>query len=163
MTQWRSEVGASDRDAVGKLVKETGFFSPDEQDIAVELVEERLVRGAECGYEFLFADDPEQDGQLLGYTCFGPIPATQSSFDLYWIAVSPKMQRLGIGARLITETERLARQMGAVRLFVDTAGRPEYAPTRAFYERMGYRLEANLTDFYTPGDAKIIYAKTLIT
>lgn len=160
--QWRSETRTSDADAVGKLVEETGFFSPDEQDIAVELVEERLARGADSGYEFLFADDPEHDGQLLGYTCFGPIPATQSSFDLYWIAVSPKMQRRGIGARLVAETERLAQQMGAVRLFVDTAGRPEYAPTRAFYERMGYRLEANLTDFYAPGDAKIIYAKALI-
>lgn len=159
--QWRTETRASDAEAVGRLVEDTGFFSPDEQGIAVELVEERLTRGVESGYEFLFADDPENNDQLLGYTCFGPIPATQSSFDLYWIAVSPTMQRQGVGASLVAETERLARQMGAVRLFVDTAGRPEYAPTRAFYERLGYHLEASLTDFYAPGDAKIIYAKTL--
>ncbi|HNP63084.1 MAG TPA: GNAT family N-acetyltransferase [Woeseiaceae bacterium] len=159
--QWRTETRASDAEAVGRLVEDTGFFSPAEQGIAVELVEERLTRGVESGYEFLFADDPENNDQLLGYTCFGPIPATQSSFDLYWIAVSPTMQRQGVGASLVAETERLARQMGAVRLFVDTAGRPEYAPTRAFYERMGYHLEASLTDFYAPGDAKIIYAKTL--
>lgn len=159
--QWRTETRASDAEAVGRLVEDTGFFSPDEQGIAVELVEERLTRGVVSGYEFLFADDPENNDQLLGYTCFGPIPATQSSFDLYWIAVSPTMQRQGVGASLVAETERLARQMGAVRLFVDTAGRPEYAPTRAFYERLGYHLEASLTDFYAPGDAKIIYAKTL--
>ena len=107
-------------------------------------------------------DQGKQPGRLLGYTCFGPIPATLSSFDLYWIAVAPRQQRRGIGQDLMQETERLARQQGATRMFVDTAGRLEYAPTRAFYERMGYRVEASIADFYAPGDAKVIYAKNLV-
>ncbi|MDA0706360.1 MAG: GNAT family N-acetyltransferase [Proteobacteria bacterium] len=157
--RWRCTLQASDAAAVGTLVADTGFFSPDETLIAIELVEETLTRGKESGYEFLFADDPE--GQLLGYTCYGPIPATQSSFDLYWIAVSPQAQRQGMGAKLVRETESLAKQQGATRMFVDTAGRAEYVPTRAFYERMGYHVEASITDFYAPGDAKVIYAKSL--
>ena len=159
--RWRYELLASDGDAVRQLVAATGFFSPDEVDIAVELVQERLARGPASGYEFLFAEDPGSSGDLLGSTCFGPIPATRSSFDLYWIAVSPAAQGRGIGAKLLQETERLARRQQATRMFVDTAGRAAYAPTRAFYERMGYHVEANIGDFYAPGDAKVIYAKTL--
>ena len=159
--RWRCTLQASDAAAVGTLVADTGFFSRDETLIAIELVEETLTRGKESGYEFLFADDPERQGQLLGYTCYGPIPATQSSFDLYWIAVSPQAQRQGMGAKLVRETESLAKQQGATRMFVDTAGRAEYVPTRAFYERMGYHVEASITDFYAPGDAKVIYAKNL--
>lgn len=158
---WRYAPQASDTGAVGSLVAATGFFSAAETSIAVELVEERLARGLDSGYEFLFADDPEKPGQLLGYTCYGPIPATVSSFDLYWIAVSPRAQRQGMGRKLLRETERLAQQQRATRLFVDTAGRTGYAPTRAFYERMGYHVEASIKDFYAPGDAKVIYARQL--
>jgi len=158
---WRVTLQASDAAAVDRLVAATGFFSAAEQRIAVELVEETLARGRDSGYEFLFADDPERPGELLGYTCYGPIPATQSSYDLYWIAVSPALQRQGLGRKLLQETERLARQQGATRMFVDTAGRAEYTPTRNFYAGMGYDVAANIADFYAPGDAKLIYAKTL--
>jgi ribosomal protein S18 acetylase RimI-like enzyme len=144
------------------LVGETGFFSAEEQDVAVELVVETLSRGKKLsGYEFVFADDAESGNGLLGYSCFGPIPATESSFDLYWIAVAPGQQRNGLGRKLIRESERIAKEQGATQMFVDTAGREQYAPTRAFYERMGYRRAAVLDDFYAPGDAKDIYARYL--
>ncbi|MEQ9561678.1 MAG: GNAT family N-acetyltransferase [Woeseiaceae bacterium] len=158
---WRTDVRASDVVAVRSLVAETGFFSAEEIDVAAELVEETLTRGKAAGYEFVFADAPDASGRLLGYSCYGAIPATVSSFDLYWIAVAAGKQRSGLGRELIRESERQARAMGASRMFVDTAGREQYAPTRAFYERMGYRKAAVLDDFYAPGDAKVIYAKTL--
>ena len=159
--KWRSEVIGTDSAAVRQLVDKTGFFCREEVDVAAELVDETLEKGKAAGYEFVFADAPESPGRLLGYSCFGPIPATTSSFDLYWIAVEPGQQRNGLGAQLIREAERLAKAMGATQMFVDTAGREQYAPTRAFYERMGYRKAAVLDDFYAPGDAKVIYVKVL--
>ncbi len=158
---WRVTVQESDAAAVHTLVKETGFFSKSEELIALELVEETLAIGKKAGYEFVFADLPDSPGSLLGYTCYGPIPDTESSFDLYWIAVSPREQRTGLGSKLLRESERLALQQGARRMFVDTSGREQYTPTRKFYERMGYRIEARLVDFYAPGDDKVIYARTL--
>jgi len=160
--RWRYEVRATDATAVRRLVAATGFFSAAEEDVAVELVEEALARGyAGSGYAFVFRDDSSRPGELLGYSCFGPIPATESSFDLYWIAVAPSGQRHGFGRRLIRESERRALESGATRMFVDTSGRAQYAPTRAFYERMGYSEEARLRDFYAPGDDKVIYARDL--
>jgi ribosomal protein S18 acetylase RimI-like enzyme len=158
---WRTEVKPSDAPAVQALVERTGFFSPEEQDVARELVDETLARGPASGYEFVFADLPGVPGELLGYTCYGLIPATHSSYDLYWIAVDPSQQGQGLGRRLLRETERLAVESGATQMFAETSGRPQYEPTRAFYERMGYQVAARLEDFYAPGDDKVIFARRL--
>ena len=161
--QWRDEVCGDDRYAVRQLVTATGFFSAAEQDIAVELVDDALTRGEAAGYEFLFADDEEQPGMLRGYACFGPIPSRPGEYDLYWIAVAPSGQRHGLGRQLIAEAERRAVSRGAVCMFIDTSGREQYLPTRAFYERMGYRIHEVVPDFYPAGDDKVVYRKQLRT
>ncbi len=156
---WRYAVRESDAAAVRSLVADTGFFSADEVDLAVELIDEAVQKGSASGYEFVFLDDTNT--RLKGYVCYGPIPATKSSFDLYWIAVSPSQQGAGLGAKLVAETESRALQAAASQMFVDTSGRAQYRPTRQFYERCGYHKAAELDDFYAPGDSKVIYAKKL--
>jgi ribosomal protein S18 acetylase RimI-like enzyme len=153
-------VEESDRQAVHELVKATGFFDAAEQALAVELVDETLARGVDSGYQFLFAHKENSD-ELLGYACFGKIPATASSYDLYWIAVAPDEQGKGLGATVLRKVETICREQGGKNMFVDTAGRKQYAPTRAFYERLGYDVAAVLDDFYADGDAKVIYARSL--
>jgi GNAT superfamily N-acetyltransferase len=155
----RSNPRESDRAAVLAVVKATGFFSEEEEAIAVELVDEALARGPASGYEFLFADAPDQAEKILGYTCFGPIPGTESSFDLYWIAVTPTGQGKGLGRHLLLATEEAARRLGATHIYADTSGQDKYAPTRAFYTRMGYQAEAVLRDYFAPGDDKILFSK----
>ena len=147
-----------DAAAVRAIVAATGAFSSQEVAIAVELVNEALERGAASGYHFLFAS---QEDALVGYTCFGPIPGTRSSFDLYWIAVDPRHQGAGLGRRLLAESEARVRALGGTRLYADTSGRPDYAHTRAFYAAQGFRLDALLEDFYAPGDAKAVFVKPL--
>ena len=157
---WRSKVRPEDADAVRKLVGDTGFFSAEETDVAVELVDEALEKGAAVsGYEFMFAED--EGGAMQGYVCYGPIPATLSSYDLYWIAVAPAQQRAGLGGRLIRKAEKEAVSRGAEQMFVDTSGRAQYEPTRRFYERSGYTKAAVLDNFYGPNDAKVIYSRKL--
>lgn len=153
----RREPRPAEREAVAQLVTATRFFSPQEIAIAVELVEERLHKGPASGYEFLFM---EQHDKLLGYTCFGLIPCTRSSYDLYWIAVQPEQQGKGIGKTLIRYSESLIWQTGGQRIYVETSSRRQYQSTRAFYRACGYREEAFLEDFYAPGDGKAIYLKT---
>jgi GNAT superfamily N-acetyltransferase len=161
--RWRDEVRESDRQAVRRLVAATCFFSPEEQDIAVELVDAALAEGQASGYAFIFADSGEVPDALDGYACFGPIPSRPGSYDLYWIAVAPSMQRHGLGQQLIHEAERRALLQGANDMFIDTSGREQYRPTRAFYERAGYRPHAVVRDFYASGDDKVIYRKRLGT
>ena len=70
-------------------------------------------------------------------------------------------QEVQVGQRLLQETERLIRQAGGSRIYVDTSQRLQYASTRAFYENAGYRLDAVLKEFYAPGDNKVIYCKSV--
>ena len=156
----RYDVIPQDRESVRSLVAATGFFAPYEVNVAVELVEERLAKGPASGYHFVFA---EQQKQLLGYACYGPIACTQSSFDLYWIAVDVRSQRRGLGRRLLTEAESQIRRASGRRVYIETSNRLQYASTRVFYERCGYRCEAVLKDFYAPGDDKVIYSRALTT
>jgi hypothetical protein len=46
-------------------------------------------------------------------------------------------------------------------MYLDTSGRAQYAPTRAFYEHKGYGVAARLEDFFAPGDDKVIYVRAL--
>jgi ribosomal protein S18 acetylase RimI-like enzyme len=155
---YREVVIPGDREAVGRLVRTTGFFSEEEAAIAEELLDERMAKGEASGYIFLFA---EEGGRLLGYTCFGPIPGSVHSYDLYWIAVEPNAQGRSLGKKLMAESERIMAGRGARRVYADTSSRPQYEPTRVFYRSCGYTQEALLADFYAAGDGKAIFVKTL--
>jgi GNAT superfamily N-acetyltransferase len=155
---FRYEPSPDDRERVRRIVESSGFFNPAEIDVAVELVDERLARGAAGGYHFVFA---ECEGRTVGYSCYGPIAGTAASHDLYWIAVEQSCRSKGLGRALLVETERRIAASGGLRVYAETSNRPQYAPTRGFYTHCGYALEAVLKDFYAPGDDKAIYVKVL--
>jgi len=165
---FRDQVRPEDAAAVRDIVASTGFFHDFEVDVAVELVQERLARGLASEYYFLFA---EEHGRTIGYACFGPIPCTQGSFDLYWIAVHQNFQKRGLGAGLLTAAESMMRKgltgpdasplSPARRVYIETSSQAKYRPTQVFYERCGYAEEARLKDYYAAGDDKIIYVKAL--
>ena len=152
----RHTVTAADREAVRRLVAVTDFFRPDEIDVAVELVDERLGKGEASGYLFIFA---EAEGEVVGYTCYGPIACTLGSFDLYWIAVDPAHQGSGIGRLLLLEAERQIVASDGRHIYIETSGRPQYEPTRAFYLRCGYEVAAVFPDFYDLDDDKVVWRK----
>lgn len=157
--EYRSFVEGSDVEGVEAVTRATGFFSEAEVGIARELVEERLSKGESAsGYSFLLQDAPNSSA-LDAYACYGPVPGTKSSFDLYWIVVAPQAQGRGCGRRLLAAVEQRVREAGGRRLYADTSSRPQYAATRAFYERTGFTQVAYLEDFYDEGDGKVIYAK----
>ncbi len=154
---YRRDPRAEDVEAVRGLVESTGFFSPAEVDMAADLVRQRLKFGPAADYEFLLAEDSK--GSLAAYSCFGPVPCTEGSFDLYWIAVNPGFQGGGLGRDVARRTEEIVRSMGGRRLYAETSGRPQYARTRAFYEKNGYRRASLLENFYARGDDRVTYVK----
>ncbi len=155
---FRTIPGEADIIAIRSIVTSTGVFRPDEIDVAVELIEERLRRGVTSGYFFVFA---EENGVTIGYTCFGPIACTVASYDLFWIAVKKSMHGRKIGSGLMEETERHIRTMGGKRVYIETSSRSDYVSTRQFYHRHGYRIEATIKNFYDDNDDKVVYSKEL--
>ena len=75
----------------------TSVFSQEEVECVDELWGEYQAQGAEnSGYYFIV---DKEDGQVLGYACYGPRALTDRTYDLYWIAVDPNARRGGVGAR----------------------------------------------------------------
>jgi ribosomal protein S18 acetylase RimI-like enzyme len=158
MITFRTEVRPEDVDIVRDIIVSTGFFYDFEVPVAVELVQERLDEGEQCGYYFLFA---EEDGKTVSYSCFGPIAATEGSFDLYWIATHNDCRGKGFGKMLIEETHKIIREMGGRIVIAETSTIEKYTPTRLFYDHIGYTLEARIDDFYKEGDGKVFFVKRL--
>jgi ribosomal protein S18 acetylase RimI-like enzyme len=156
--RFRTRAGSEDLAALRRLVESTGVFHPEEIEIALELLHERLRLGSKSGYEFFFA---EQGGELVGYCTWGPVPLTKASFDLYWIAVAPQAQRLGVGRKLMALAEAAVARRGGGQLFIETSSRGAYARTRRFYRAADYRQAARLPDFYGTGDHKIVFCKSI--
>ena len=154
----RNSVNQNDVNIIEDIVSSTGFFSEEEVKIACELIEERLQKGEESGYYFLFL---ELEGKTIGYSCFGPIPATKLSYDLYWIAIHEDYQSKGFGKILLAETEKEINNLGGKRIYVETSGKEQYISTRKYYLTSDYKEEAVLEDFYAPGDSKYLYLKVL--
>lgn len=104
MTPYPFEPGLRPGDpvAIGDLVRSTGFFSPTEIAIAVELGEAAL-KTPDGEYRFIVF---RREGRLAGFACFGHVAGSQGSWDLYWIAVERAVQRLGVGRQLIAAVEK---------------------------------------------------------
>mgnify|MGYP003621611294 CR=1 FL=1 len=145
---FRSRILPADPERIEALVRTTGFFNEEEISIARELVEERLHKGEASGYYFILAEQQvKPQGGLAGYTCYGPIPGTRASFDLYWIAVAPQGQGKGLGKELLGRVEAEVRRMDGSRIYIDTSSRTQYQTTRAFYLACGYHQAADLPEF----------------
>jgi ribosomal protein S18 acetylase RimI-like enzyme len=143
-------------DGIRRLAAAEPLFNAQERLAVAELLHDYLERPDHNGYFFLSALDGPQ---LAGFACYGPKPLTQGTFDLYWIAVDRGLARRGVGRALMQAVEEAVRRQGGRLLLVETSGRPDYAPTRAFYEAVGYRAGARIADFYAPGDDLVIYLR----
>jgi D-alanine-D-alanine ligase len=154
----RHDLRPADRAPLEALVRATGFFNPEEVEVALELVDDRLAHGEASHYRFLVG---EVAGEVAGYACWGPIAGTRESADLYWIAVHPGHQGVGVGRALLCDAEAWISAAGRHRVYVETSTRAQYIGTRRFYLSCGYQLAAELPDFYAPGDGKAIFVRVV--
>jgi len=148
-----------DRDRVRELVVAAGNFNEGEIETAVELVDEALAKGDASGYFFLLLEEDGKEHAVHGYACYGPVPLTAGTYDLYWVVVHPLAQGKGHGRRLLEAVESRVRDLGGRKLLIETSSQESYAGTIRFYERSGYELAARIRDFYKVGDDKLVFSK----
>jgi ribosomal protein S18 acetylase RimI-like enzyme len=149
------QLNPADRGRVEEITRAVARFREDEIAVALEVFDEAVSGRPGNTYSLLGA---EQDGGLAGWICWGPTPCTLGTYDLYWMAVDPALQGNGLGTALLVEMER--RLAGSARLIVvETAGREDYAATRAFYQARGYQAVSVIPDFYAPGDDQVVFVK----
>jgi ribosomal protein S18 acetylase RimI-like enzyme len=142
------------------MVRATEMFTSEESDVAMELVDLYLSDKKQKDY-LLYVVENEKNN-IMGYVCFGPTPATEGTYDLYWIVVSPEFQSRGIGKQLLKFTEEQILLKGGRLIIIETSSQEKYLPTRQFYLNTDYKIAAQIKDFYRNGDDRVIFVKYLM-
>lgn len=147
-----------DREPIRRLLVETGVFTQEEVGIAIELIDIVLDKPGQKDYIINTYVDGKNVG---GYYCIGPTPATESTFDLYWIATKPLAQGKGIGTKLNDHAMNLVRSKGGRLVIAETSSQPKYEATRKFYIARGYIELSRIRDYYRIGDDLVVYGRYL--
>ncbi len=146
-----------DHSLILDILKRTDYFTPDEVEIADELLNSYFDDSLESGYWTYTA---ESDG-VAGYVCYGPTPLTEGTYDIYWIAVDPNQQGKKIGTELLQFAERdIAEHKGRL-ITVYTSSQEKYISTRSFYLKRGYHEGCRIKDYYRRGDDLVVYVKQI--
>ncbi len=153
MTSVRKTARA-DAPAILRLAAAEPLFSREDREVVEELLLDYLEEPEPGDYRFLTAID---EGRVAGFACYGPTPLTRGTYDLYWICVGRRHRRRGTGRSLLLAVIRGLRRSGGRLLSVETSGRRDFAPTRAFYQQAGLDATARVPNFYAPGDDLVIF------
>jgi len=145
-----------DKPIVMDLIGRTDMFSAEEVDVAEELIDRTLNDPDQKDYSIIV---DVEDEKPAGYLCYGPTDCTVGTYDLYWMAVDPRLQGRGIGRSLLTWLEKEIMRLQGRMIIIETSSLPKYEPTRRFYLKAGYQETARIPDFYKPGDDRVIYFK----
>lgn len=151
----------TDREKIKDILNDTDNFNEEEIKIALELIDVYLNDKDQKDYEIFVDSEEENESEIKGYVCIGPRPLTEGTYDLYWIAVNPKVQSKGIGSGLIKFIEDHIRSKNGRLILIETSGKDSYEKERKFYEKNQYEELVNIRDFYRTGDSLIIYGKYL--
>jgi ribosomal protein S18 acetylase RimI-like enzyme len=147
-----------DREPIHRILVETDVFSEEEVGIALELIDVVLNNASQKDYVISVY---EEGNEIHGYYCIGPTPATQSTFDMYWIATRPSLHGRGVGSKLEGHAVDFIKSKGGKLVIAETSSQPTYKQTRQFYKKRGYTELARIRDYYRSGDDLVVYGKYL--
>lgn len=157
--KFRYKFKKNDLEKIKKILLTTDFFLKEEIDVAVDISKETLEKGEKTsGYNFIFIEEADE---IIGFACYGKIPCTLISYDLYWIAVNKFYQNKGYGKLLLKDVEEKIKAKGGSKIYIETSSKEKYLPTRNFYLNNNYIETAQLKDFYDYNDHKYIFEKSL--
>ncbi len=149
----------ADRAAIAHLVVSAGNFNQAEIDCAMELVDLYLTHENQTDYSVVVARDAAS--KVHAYACWGPVPLTRGTYDLYWIATDPDSRGRGFGSALMTYIEQKALEQNGRLLVAETSAKASYTRTVDFYRGLGYAETSRIQDFYDVGDDRLIFVKRL--
>jgi ribosomal protein S18 acetylase RimI-like enzyme len=154
-------LAGEDRGSVLDLLRATEAFTPAELAVADGLIDIVVSQPHQTDY-FAFVEAVETPvARCIGMFVIGLTPATEGTWQLYWIAVHPLYQGSGVAQALEKYAEAFVRELRGYWLLAETSSQTGYERARAFYRKRGYVELAQIPDYYKPLDNLVIYGKRL--
>nr|HMP17145.1 GNAT family N-acetyltransferase [Gemmatales bacterium] len=132
----------ADTQTLLKLAEETAVFKSHEI-VALREVLEDFHSSPKDHQAYI----TEINAEVAGFIYFAPAAMTENVWYLYWIFVKKDLQGRSLGSKLLALAEDKILQARGRLLLIETSGLPHYLPTRKFYLKHGYTLEAVVHDF----------------
>lgn len=106
--------------------------------------------------------------KVVGVTGGAVDPHSDDVVWLSWTYVEIDRQGQGLGSIMFKAMTDILRNDGVRKLFINTSdyvdeGEDMYAAARAFYEKMGAKLEIKLPDYHAPNETRYTYGLNLIS
>jgi ribosomal protein S18 acetylase RimI-like enzyme len=140
------------------LTAGTDFFKPAELVALREVFDDYYRENRALGHQAFVWMEGERP---LGFVYFAPVPMTEGTWSVYWIAVAKDQQGRGLGRQLLDFVENEVREYDGRLLLIETSSMPRYEPTREFYKKRGYSIAAHIPDYYADGDGLVVFSKRL--
>lgn len=156
--RFRDTLEPEDRSQIESILRRSNAFREEEILIGLELVDESIRPRPDTDYQWVIAED---SSHIVGFACFGPVPMTQGTFDLYWIAVAPEVRGSSVATQLDEAVEDRVRQTSGRWILAETSSTEPYTAARKFYAKRGYALVERIPDFYRDGDDRLTFGKRL--
>lgn len=99
--------------------------------------------------------------QVIGFCFCAPEPMTEGVWNMLAIAIAPDAQAGGHGKALIAHVQDMLRNTGQRVLIVDTSASDDFITARMFYSAQGFEEAAQIKDYWSAGEDKITFWKSL--
>ena len=131
-------------------------FTSDDILLASEAIKNKLEN--KPGQDIKVA---EFNGIALGFICYSRVPASESSYEIEWLAVHPYAQGNGIGSMLVSMAEKDIRGKSGKIIILETTSKKEYSTARHLYEKSGYKIVSRLYKLYSEKEDHLTYRKDI--
>ncbi len=135
------------------IIEKSGQFDEDGLKHVRQTLEDHLENPESAMWFTAFEKEP------VGVAYCVPEPVSVGTWNLLMLWIEDGQEGKGYGSALLDRIERELLEMGARLLIVETSGTDDFAFARAFYEKLGFALEARIKDFFDDGDDKLVYSK----
>jgi len=139
------------------VCEEIGRALPDWFGIEEGLLDLRHAAVTQSGFVATVADE------VIGFLALEQ--RFPESWEITWMAVHPDQHRRGVGRMLIDAALDACRASDVsfllIKTLADTHPSPEYAQTRAFYERMGFARLQMFPDLWGPDNPCLMLCRVV--
>jgi ribosomal protein S18 acetylase RimI-like enzyme len=151
----------SETETLVQLSRRTGLFTPSEADALLRSTLDALHDGTLIGPHLVRVIAGEADDHPLGWAYAAESTTAPGVWDVWWIGVDPAAHGRGVGTELLDSLEREMRAAKARVVVIETSDGAGLARARRFYPSRGYVERGRIPDFYAPGEAKVIFSKSI--